>query len=116
MCEIKGGAVLKKELFYEVYIDELGESVKLTYFLLSDNVSEEYCDLKVYGVEIDKEEIKKGARLVERKIEKELFFEKSEVIKFLQNISQKKVMPRGLKYVINDYIGKRVQLYNAEKV
>lgn len=110
---------MKKELFREVTVEngEGHDGMKLTYYLLTDSVSEEYCDLKVYGVEIDKEEKKiNGNAFVEKKIIKDLFFDKNEAVDFLRGICEKKVIPMQLKYIINDYIGKKVQFYNTEKV
>ena len=111
---------MKKELFGEICIENEENvpcRVKLTYYLLTDSVSEEYCDLKVYGVEIDKEEkARNGLGFREKKIVKDLFFKREEAVAFLQKIYENKVLPMGLKCVINDYIGERIQLYNAEKV
>lgn len=104
---------MKKELFEEVYIkanEEIAYDIKLTYYLLTDSVSEEYCDLKVYGVEIDKSGKKPNGRNdCEKKIIGDLFFRKSEAEDFLRKISAGKVTPMGLKYVISDYIGERIQ-------
>lgn len=111
---------MKKELFKEVYVGKREDShidVTLTYYLLTDSVSEEYCDLKVYGVEIDKEEKKMNSTaLVEKKIIKDLFFKKRDAVDFLREICENKVMPMELKYAIDDYIGDKVQFYNTEKV
>lgn len=105
---------MKKELFKEVLIkagEELSYDMKLTYYLLTDSVSEEYCDLKVYGVEIDKvAEKKNGKRDCEKKIIKDLFFRKNEAMDFLEKIARNKVTPMGLKYVVNEYIGEQIQV------
>ena len=109
---------MKKELFEEVCIKAEGEpmyDVQLTYYLLTDSVSEEYCDLKVYGVEIDKVGKKKnGVRDCEKKIISDLFFKRNEAEEFIQRIAANAVTPRGLKYVVNEYIGERIQLCNQE--
>ncbi len=110
---------MKKEMFDEIYLEQDGKTpcrIKLTYYLLTDSVSEEYCDLKVYGVEIDKaEEDRCGRKNREKKIIGDLFFKKNEALEFLRKICDNKVMPMGLKYVVNDYIGERIQLSDREK-
>ncbi len=111
---------MKKELFGEICMGNEKDvpcRIKLTYYLLTDSVSEEYCDLKVYGVEIDKEEKERnGLWFKEKKIVKDLFFKREEAVTFLQKIYESKVVPMGLRYVINDYIGEQIQLCNTEKV
>lgn len=109
---------MKKELFDEIYVDKTEEipcRTKLTYYLLTDSVSEEYCDLKVYGVEIDKTDdaVKKNR---ERKIIGDLFFKKNEALSFLRKICDNKVTPIDLKYVVNEYVGERIKLSDTEKL
>ena len=97
---------MKKEVYDEIVIKaESGEDIRLTYYLLTGAVSQEYCDLEVYGVEIDKEHILGG---MEKKQIKNLFFKRSEAIDFLKKIARNKVTPMELKYVIKEYIADRI--------
>jgi len=99
---------MKKEYFDQVIV-KAGEDMlcdmKLTYYLLTGAISEEYCDLEVYGVEIEKELVSgRNSEGIERKLIKDLFFKKSEAVEFLNKISCNKVTPMELKYVLRDYI------------
>lgn len=99
---------MKKEFYDEIIIKDdggCGDDFRLTYYLLTGAVSQEYCDLEVYGVEIDKE-ILSGGR--EKKQIKNLFFKRSEAIDFLKKISRNRVTPMELKYVIKEYIDDRI--------
>ena len=109
---------MKKEFFSEVTIVQDGNCEQvLTYYLLTGCVSEEYCDLMVYGVEIDRE-IRQGGKKRERdkKVIPDLFFVKGEAEEFLQKISDKKVAPTDLKYAVREYIGEKLQAKNVKSV
>ena len=103
---------MKKELFDQVTVkveDDAPCDMKLTYYLLTGAVCEEYCDLNVYGVEIEKE-ITSGINTgIERKMIKDLFFKKCEAIKFLELISKNTVTPIELKYVIKEYVCQQIE-------
>ena len=101
---------MNKEFFSEVNVvsDENMHEIKLTYYLLSGSVSREYCDLEVYGVEIDKETVPCGKSGKEKKQIKNLFFKRSEAVNFLEKISRNKVTPMELKYVIKEYIDDQI--------
>ena len=97
---------MKREYFDQISVrveNEPSYDMKLTYYLLTGAVSEEYSDLKVYGVEIVKEVSEKGVGL-ERKIVGDLFFKKCEAVEFLHKLCRNQVTPMELKYVIQDYI------------
>lgn len=103
---------MKKECFDTVILrveDDIPYDMKLTYYLLTGAVSEEYCDLKVYGVEIEKEvisgKIKAG---IERKMVKDLFFKRCDAVEFLNKIIRNRVTPMELKYVIKDHINEQI--------
>lgn len=101
---------MKKEFFNEVIVatDEISHEIRLTYYLLTGAVSREYCDLKVYGVEIDKEIISDEKAGKEKKQIKNLFFKRSEAIEFLDKICRNRVTPMELKYVIKEYIDDQI--------
>ena len=106
---------MKKEFFDEVIVatDEISREIRLTYYLLSGAVSREYCDLEVYGVEIDKEVISGGKTGKEKKQIKNLFFKRSEAVHFLEKICRNKVTPMELKYVIKEYIDDQIDAMAA---
>ena len=108
---------MKKECFNSVTVrveDDIPYDMKLTYYLLTGAVSEEYCDLKVYGVEIKKEVVSEKIKVgVERKMVKDLFFKRHDAVEFLNKIIRNKVTPMELKYVIKDYIHEQIRVLSV---
>lgn len=109
----------KREKFKEISVkteDMPAGSIKLTYYLLTDSVREEYCDLLVYGAEIDKEVIfGGGVGENESKIIKNLFFRKQEAEDFLNKLVRNQVTPMGLKSAISEHIGEQIKLLACEE-
>ena len=109
---------MKREFFDEIIIDmaeDTPHQMKLTYYMLVDSVREEYCDLKVYGAEIDKEDIfSGGVRENESKIIKNLFFRHSEAEAFLKKLVRAKVTPMGLMPAVSEHIGERIKQLTYE--
>lgn len=108
---------MKKDFFKEVTITHQGCRQELAYYILTDSVSEEYCDLIVYGTEIDRV-LTHPNGLIERdkKIIPDLFFVKEEAEEFLRKISDNKITPVELKYAVRDYIGKQLHIKDTESV
>ncbi|MCR4718392.1 MAG: DUF6514 family protein [Firmicutes bacterium] len=109
---------MKREFFDEVTVDireDEAHQMKLTYYMLIDSVREEYCDLKVYGAEIDKEDMFSGGVCEnESKIIKNLFFRYSEAEAFLKNLVRARVTPMGLMSAVSEYIGERIKQLTYE--
>ena len=108
--EAKG---LQRKLFDEIEIDFTEDEphrMKLTYYLLTDSVREEYCDLKVYGAEIDKEDVFSGGICEnESKIIKNLFFRLSEAEDFLEKLVVAKVTPMGLMSAVSEHVSEKIK-------
>lgn len=108
---------MKKEFFSEILVKDGNCRQDLTYYILTDSVSEEYCDLIVYGVEIDRETTYiDGKTERDKKIITDLFFVKEEAEEFLRKISDNRVTPTRLKYAVRDYIGEQLQSKNVKSV
>lgn len=111
---------MQKDFFDELITEIKGITActqRLTYYLLTSCVSEEYCDLKVYGVEIDRvTEYADGKRECDKKIISDLFFSREEAETFLERIFKNGVTPIGLKNAVHDYIGERLQTGNVKSV
>ena len=92
--------------------EEVPYNMLLTYYLITNSVSEEYCDLKVYGVEIDKKcPYEKDS---EKKLITDLFFQKDEAEIFLEKLVDNQVTPMGLKYAVREYIGERLNVCSVK--
>lgn len=109
---------MEKEIFTRVEImKDTPNRITLTYYLLEGNISEEYCDLKIYGVLVEKEVISKSGRVMrEKKSIPDLFFTKGEAKAFLERISKEKVMPIDLKCAVKPYVDEQIILKSVESV
>ena len=108
---------MNRELIEEVCVDvdnDIPHKMRLTYYLLTDSISDEHCDLKVYGAEIDKENIGQECGQREKKIIKDLFFRRSDAEEFLKKISAGTVTPMGLKYAVRDHINEKLKILACE--
>lgn len=109
---------MQKELVDEVVIDLEDESprqIKLAYYMITDNIREEYCDLKVYGAEIEKTEIFAGNVCEkESKMMKNLFFRYSEADGFLKKLVTGKVTPMGLVSAVSEHINEQMCQFTYE--
>ena len=103
---------MQRELFDEIVIytdEEIPHKIKLTYYMITDCIREEYCDLKVYGAEIEKEEIfADGKSEYESKTIKNLFFRHSEAEKFLKKLKSGGVTPMGLMSAVSEHINEQI--------
>ncbi|MBQ7986452.1 MAG: hypothetical protein IJ304_04205 [Clostridia bacterium] len=109
---------MEKEFFKRIEImKDTPNRITLTYYLLEGNISEEYCDLKIYGVLVEKEVMAKSGRIMrEKKSIPDLFFTKGETKMFLERISKEKVMPIDLKCAVKPYVDEQILLKNVESV
>ena len=109
---------MKKKFFDEITAQIEGDTphqMKLTYYMLIDSIREEYCDLKVYGVEIYKEDIFSGGVCeTESKIIKNLFFRHSEAEEFLKKLVRARVTPMGLMPAVSEHIGEKIKQLTYE--
>ena len=109
---------MQKEFYGQSFTDVAGNpgyTMKLTYFLLIDNVREKYCDLKVYGAEIDRENIyDNGKRRRECKLIRDLFFNRCEAEAFVRTLCDNLVTPMGLKDVLSEYIDEKIRMLSYE--
>ncbi|MDD6214246.1 MAG: DUF6514 family protein [Firmicutes bacterium] len=105
---------MEKEFFGEAKVkveDDVAYEMRLAYYITVTSVSEEYCDLKFYGVEIDKEACyADGSKETEKKMLDDLFFNKNECRMFVQKLLDNEVTPIGLKYVVREYIGEKIHI------
>lgn len=107
---------MEKEFFDKImFFDGDGCETTLTYYLLKGSISEEFCDLMVYGAQIDREkQFLNGKTERDKKIIHDLFFVKSEAEEFLKMIADKRITPTELKFAVHKYIGERLK--NVESV
>ena len=109
---------MEKEFFNRIELRRgTQHSITLTYYLLESNISEEYCDLKIYGVLVEKESTAKSGKIIrETKSIPDLFFTKGDAKQFLERIYEQKIMPIDLKYAVKPYVKEQMGLKSIESV
>ena len=109
---------MEKEFFDRIELMQgTPHSITLTYYLLESNIGEEYCDLKIYGVLVEKESTSKsGRKILEKKSIPDLFFTKWDAKLFLERIFEQRIMPIDLKYAVKPYIEEQMGLKSVESV
>lgn len=109
---------MSKELYKRIEImKDTPNCINLTYYLLEGVVCEEYCDLKIYGVLVEKEFVSKSGRIMrERKSIPDLFFTKQETRQFLEYICNERVMPIDLKCSVKPYIENHMGVKTVKSV
>ena len=109
---------MEKEFFNRIEImKDTPNRMTLTYYLLEGSISEEYCDLKIYGVLVEKEFISKSGQVMrETKSIPDLFFTKTEARAFLERIYEERIMPIDLKYAVKPYIKEQIGMKSVESV
>lgn len=94
----------KEELYTKEYMNE-DAGVLIEYYLITETISEEYPELKSYGVKINKVTHYDGGRKsAEMKQINGIFYRRRDAEEFLEKISRNQVTPVILSDVTEDYI------------
>lgn len=96
---------MDNEILYESLKKEDGGFVFLDYYIIPENISADYCDLKCYGIKIQKTIIYEGGgKTVESRQINNVFYRYSDVEDFLDNIVKKRTEPCNLREAVEKYI------------
>lgn len=83
--------------------------MNLDYYIISEDISEDFCDLKCYGVKITKTvSFSGGGKSVETKQINNIFYHREDVEEFVRIIMKNTVTPMHLRDVVEDYIIKSI--------
>lgn len=81
------------------------DNVFLDYFIIPENISSDYCDLKCYGIKIQKTVIYAGGgKIVESKQINNVFYRRRDADEFLEHITASSVQPYDLRKAVENYI------------
>lgn len=81
------------------------ENAEIEYYLISNRIGGEYCDLMSYGIKIIKTvNFFGGGKTVETKQINNIFYNIDDAERFLKLIKRNKVTPVSLPDVVEDYI------------
>lgn len=82
-----------------------GDNIFLDYFIIPESISADYCDLKCYGIKIQKTTIYEGGgKIVESNQINNVFYRSKDANDFLDHIVTKKVLPFNLRTEVENYI------------
>ena len=96
---------MDNEILYESLKKEEGNLIFLNYYIIPENISADYCDLKCYGIKIEKTIIYEGGgKTVESRQINNVFYRYSDVEEFLKSIVKKRVEPCDLRETVEKHI------------
>lgn len=96
---------MDNEILYESLKREDGNINILNYYIIPENISADYCDLKCYGIKIEKTIIYVGGgKTVESRQINNVFYRYSDVEEFLASIIKKRTEPCNLRDSVENYI------------
>ncbi len=96
---------MDNEVFYKSIKSENGGLTLLDYYIIPENISADYCDLKCYGVKIQKTNIYEGGgKIVEINQINNIFYRYKDIEEFMKVIVTRKTEPQNLRGAVEKYI------------
>lgn len=96
---------METEILYTRIKAEQNPEVVLDYCIIPENISVDYCDLKCYGIKIQKTIIYDGGgKIVESKQINNVFYRYNDVVEFVENIVKRQIEPNNLRETVENYV------------
>ncbi|MCI8521095.1 MAG: hypothetical protein HFE52_04750 [Clostridia bacterium] len=96
---------MDNEVLYKSIKKENRARVFLDYYIITENISADYCDLKCYGIKVEKTVIYDGGgKIVESSQINNVFYRYGDVTEFLDVITGKETAPADLRTSVEKYI------------
>jgi hypothetical protein len=96
---------MENEILYKSVKTEDKVFISLDYYIITENISAQYCDLKCYGIKIEKTVIYEGGgKSVESRQINNVFYRSTDAEAFLERITEKHIEPCGLRNEVETYI------------
>ena len=81
------------------------EMAYIDYYIVPENISAAYCDLKCYGIKAEKTTMYEGGgKVIETKQINNVFYRESDAYEFLENAAVRKTEPAALGIFMEKYI------------
>ena len=97
------------EVLYERIQTEERPLIFLDYYIITENISADYCDLKCYGIKIQKTIIYEGGgKIVESKQINNVFYRYNDVLEFIKKIISRATDPSRLRDAVENYIAESI--------
>lgn len=98
---------MEKEILYQSV--EAEENVFIDYYIIPENISADYCDLKYYGIKIEKTSLYPGGgRMVESNRINNVFYRYDDIKEFMSKIAKRKTKPSELLDAVEKYIAESI--------
>lgn len=96
---------MEDEIFYKRINTDESMLNFLDYYIIPENISADYCDLKCYGIKIQKTTMYEGGgKTVESRQINNVFYRYADVEKFLESVTKKGIEPVELRETVEKYI------------
>lgn len=96
---------MESEILYKSVNAGEGEGGFIDYYIIPESISEAYCDLKCYGIKIQKTVVYAGGgKTVESKQINNVFYRYDDAREFMDVITPKGVEPHNLRETVEKYI------------
>ncbi|MCD8180190.1 MAG: DUF6514 family protein [Firmicutes bacterium] len=100
---------MENEVLYKRIKTEGKALIFLDYYIIPESISADYCDLKCYGIKIQKTIIYAGGgKIVESKQINNVFYRYNDTVDFLNAVIKKKTEPNRLREVMEKYIAESI--------
>lgn len=98
---------MENEILYQSV--KSGEAVFIDYYIIPENISADYCDLKYYGIRIEKTEIYSGGgKMIESNQINNVFYRYDDIKEFLKTIAKRRTEPAELLGAVEKYIAESI--------
>ncbi|MBQ8301744.1 MAG: hypothetical protein IJX57_07280, partial [Clostridia bacterium] len=99
--------VMENEILYQSV--KTGNAVFIDYYIIPENISADYCDLKYYGIRIEKTAIYPGGgKIVESNQINNVFYRYDDIKEFLNVIAKQRTEPVELLGSVEKYIAESI--------
>ena len=104
---------MDNEILYKSLKKESEVYICLDYYIIPESISADYCDLKCYGIKIEKTTVYAGGgKIVERRYTAKIagweidniFYRYKDATEFSDVIIKKRIEPQGLRDIVENYI------------
>ena len=96
---------MDNEILYKSLKKESEVYICLDYYIIPESISADYCDLKCYGIKIEKTTVYAGGgKIVESKQVNNIFYRYKDATEFSDTIIKKRIEPQGLRDIVENYI------------
>ena len=80
-------------------------AMQLDYYIIPENISAAYCDLKCYGIRVEKTTVYEGGgKIIETKQINNVFYREKDALEFVSRAAQRKIEPEELRAFMEKYI------------